>query len=683
MNVTPDPPSHDLVPLSSSELGQLKAVLRAPPLGSGWDPLVGSVAATDERILVSPYPLRETFKAAAAALRVRLYHGATEASPPFEDLPSGTIRGRRALFEGSPSAVRLLLGVPLVGQIVSSWIIDVEIRVADRRDQVLIALRIRTTLPQRIGEGAIAKEFDGLVADFLRLAPTEQVQADPIIGPNEIVPEAFTGSLRDYSRCATLDDVDALRTGDFPLGRYLWPTDPAHGTIPLFLGAPRSAGGSAGEHLLFRNVCVTAPVGAGKLFSILRPWAVAAAAASYSTFVFDPRGDLALDLRQPLLAAGSDVVVFSTRPEQESANWNFLDEVEIEADGRLKNRRSVESILDALLPISVDESRRSETNEFAALLHRGWLGGFVQIARYALGDEADASTLYGMARDEHRLRELLEQVRERWPHDVYERLYYEVIDLFDKFEWGYTAQLRGVANALAPFNHEPLRTRTRAMPGKRNFRIADLFDRPTSFIAAGSLADLDVARRLGSLASSLLLSYVYERRPPAPGQPDTRIPIVLLLNETQLLSTDLTEFLAVGRGFKAGVVTFYHDLDDIRDEAIRREILTNCNTFIALRGIGAGSRRSLMERFPRSQISVSGAAASLAEDTRRQMTSGGSGVEVPVLGDYEIRAMPGPRHVAVVHIQDGTVAGAKPFLVDLTDNGQSSQSEPQTRSSPR
>ena len=36
-------------------------------------------------------------------------------------------------------------------------------------------------------------------------------------------------------------------------------------------------------------------------------------------------------------------------------------------------------------------------------------------------------------------------VRDRWGDTVHERLFYEVNDLFDKFEWGYTAQLRGVA----------------------------------------------------------------------------------------------------------------------------------------------------------------------------------------------------------------------------------------------
>jgi hypothetical protein len=43
-------------------------------------------------------------------------------------------------------------------------------------------------------------------------------------------------------------------------------------------------------------------------------------------------------------------------------------------------------------------------------------------------------------------------------------------------------------------------------------------------------------------------------------------------------------------------------------------------------------------------------------------------VEVPVLGEYEVVAMPGPKHVAVVHIQDGTVPHSKPFLVDLTQS---------------
>jgi len=414
-------------------MGQLSAAVRSSRM-------MQAIVASDERLIVSPYPLRQTFKAVASALRTRLYHGATPAAPPVEDLPSGTLRGRRAFLEGSPSLSRLLMGVPLVGQVLANWIIDVEARVREERGQVLVAFQLRTTLPQSLGQNVTSKEFEGLIADVERLLPTislgAAVVAEPVIGPGEPIPEAFIGALRDYSRCAALDELARLRSGDFPLGRYLWPAEHALGGVPLFLGAPLESDGSPSEHLIFRNVCVTAPVGTGKSTSIFRPWAVAAARAGFSTLVFDPKGDLCQDLRQPIFAAGNRVVIFSTSPEQPSVPWNFMDEVEIDADGRLASRRAIESILDALLP---RESGTSEKDAFASRLFRGWLGGFIAIAKYALGEAADAFVLYQMARDQARLEELLQIVRQRWPAAVHERLYYEVNDLFDKFEWGYTA----------------------------------------------------------------------------------------------------------------------------------------------------------------------------------------------------------------------------------------------------
>jgi hypothetical protein len=653
------------VPLSSHELGEVRAAVRSPRA-------VQAIESRDERVIVSPYPLRQTFKAVASALRTRLYHGTSTAAPPIEDLPSGTLRGRRAFLEGTPSATRLLMGVPLVGQVLANWILDVEVRVTEMHGQVLVGFRLRTTLPQSIGQNVTSREFEGLIADFQRLLPSislgAEVVNDPIIGPGEPTPESFTGTLRDYSRCANVEDVTPLRDGDFPLGRYLWPEQDAHGSVPLYLGAPRDTSGQALEHLIFRNVCVTAPVGMGKTYSIFRPWAVAAARSKFSTLVFDPKGDLTQDLREPVFAAGNRVVIFSTSPEQPSVNWNFLDEVEVDDLGRLKSRRSVEAILDALLP---RESGDSEKEEFAGRLFRGWLGGFIQIAKYALGDAADPFVLYQMARDENRLKELLQMVRDRWPQSIHERLFYEVNDLFDKFEWGYTAQLRGVANALAPFVQDPLRNRTRARPDQRSrkFRITDLDRRPTTLFLSCPLRDLEAAQRVGSVATSLLLSHIYERRPPAGGQPDTRVPLLLLLDETRLLSANLAEFLAVGRGFKAGVVTCYQELDQIRDESQRREILTNSNTLICLRGIGPGSRKALMERLSHATIQVAGVGASVGEEARQQANVNLSRQEVAVLGEYEVRAMPGPKHTALVHVQDGTVADAKPFLVDLTDNG--------------
>ena len=658
---SPGPDNRELLTLSEFELGEIKSSARSPLYRR-------AIEARDERIIQSPYSVRDTFRAAAAALRVRLYHGATSASPIFEDFPSGTVRGRRAFLDGTPSAARLLLGVPFVGQMLSNWIVDAEIRVVEHDDAVLVGVQLRTTLPQSIGGGLTSKEFEGIVADLLRLRPTEeeQVPRDPIVPPGGHPPSDFSGTLRDYSRCASLDELNALGQGELPLGSYLWPVEHARGSVPLFLGAPRGPSGEPGEPLIFRNVCVTAPIGSGKTYSIFRPWAVAAARAGFSTLVFDPKGDLAPVLREPIFAAGSRVVVLATSPEQASVDWNFMDEIDIAPDGRLKSRRAVDAILNALLP---EDDSTSDRNVFAHQLHRGWLGGFIQIAKYALDDAADPAVLYAMAREETRLRELLDIVRERWPLEIHRRLYLEVNDLFDKFEWGYAAQLRGIANALAPFLHEPLRSRTAARPGARRFRITDLDRRPTTLILACSLQDLEIGRRIGSIATALLLSHVYERRPPPPGQPDTRIPLLLLLDETRLLSADVADFLSVGRGFKAGVVTCYQELDQIPDEATRRTILANSATLIALRGVGPGSRKALQERLARATIQIQTDGFNQPEDARRAATRNTTRTEVSVLGEYELIALPGPKHVALVHIQDGTVPAGKPFLVDLTGNG--------------
>jgi hypothetical protein len=145
--------------------------------------------------------------------------------------------------------------------------------------------------------------------------------------------------------------------------------------------------------------------------------------------------------------------------------------------------------------------------------------------------------------------------------------------------------------------------------------------------------------------------------------------MLLLLDETRLLSANVADVLSIGRGFKAGVVTCYQELDQIPDEAMRRTILANSNTLIALRGVGAGSRKAIQDRLAQATVQIQSQGFNQPEDARRAATASRSVQQVSVLGDYEIRTLPGPKHVAVVHIQDGTVAAAKPFLVDLTRNG--------------
>src|SRR6266511_871976 len=225
-------------------------------------------------------------------------------------------------------------------------------------------------------------------------------------------------------------------------------------------------------------------------------------------------------------------------------------------------------------------------------------------------------------------------------------------------------QRSGAVHARATAQPHPRSTRSATVPHHRPRPPPD--DAVPVLSASGSRGG--AARRL----SCHVAAAVAHLRAPAEGQPDTRIPMLLLLDETRLLSANLPEFLAVGRGFKAGVVTCYQELDQIRDESTRREILTNSNTLIALRGMGPGSRKSIAERLARATVQVAGVGSSVGEEARQQANVNVSRQEVAVLGEYEMRAMPGPKHVALVHIQDGTVPDAKPFLVDLTNNGAAS-----------
>src|SRR5438270_11474592 len=196
-----------LLPLSAGELRDIKAVIAVPLYRR-------VIQAQDERIIEAPYPFRETFKSAAAALRVRLYHGPTPATPPVEDFSSGTIRGRRGFLEGTPGLARMFLGFPFVGQLLTNWILDAEVRVLERNGRVLVGIRMHTTLPQWVGNGLVTSELEGILADLHRLQPGSatnvSIPHNPIVGPGIRAPDVFTGTLSDYSRCASLDELDSL-----------------------------------------------------------------------------------------------------------------------------------------------------------------------------------------------------------------------------------------------------------------------------------------------------------------------------------------------------------------------------------------------------------------------------------------------------------------------------------------
>jgi len=306
--------SIEILRLSPAELTEIQAAVQSPLHRQ-------ILEAREERLVISPYPLRQSFRAVASALRTRLYHGTGPASPPVEDFPSGTLRGRRCVPRRHAERDAVTHGVHSLGRCSVAGS-STSRCVCRARENVMVALRLRTThrnagtVPSRHASStAWSRIFSGSCQPS-RLA--HSACKTRLLDPDSRCRRRFTGTLRDYGRCATSPSLTYCAMETSQIGRYLWPADDARGNAPLFLGAPRDAAGQPTEHLIFRNVCVTAPVGTGKTTSIFRPWAVAAARAGFSTLLFDAKGDLAQDLREPIFAAGSRVVIFSTSPEQRS-----------------------------------------------------------------------------------------------------------------------------------------------------------------------------------------------------------------------------------------------------------------------------------------------------------------------------------------------------------------------------
>jgi hypothetical protein len=97
--------------------------------------------------------------------------------------------------------------------------------------------------------------------------------------------ESFTG------RCAiTVGAPRSARLAPLhqviPLGG-MWPGRDVARQRPV-PGHAADASSRSKEHLIFRNVCVTAPVGMSKSCSIFRPWSIAAARAVLD-LDFDPK----------------------------------------------------------------------------------------------------------------------------------------------------------------------------------------------------------------------------------------------------------------------------------------------------------------------------------------------------------------------------------------------------------
>jgi hypothetical protein len=195
---------------------------------------------------------------------------------------------------------------------------------------------------------------------LLVMVPTvpDGVIRNPVLPPG--VPpleKAYEGELRDYSGCATPDEVADLGQGVLPLGCYAfgWPggvpaergerrrsqepqPDDVYYGPQLYLARDRT--NSWMEH---KGILVCAPQNTGKT-SLIARWAEAANQAGYNIFLVDVKGNLRTKFARPLRG---QVFTFSTDRSEASDRINFLDGLDATTP---EGTERIQALVTALLP---------------------------------------------------------------------------------------------------------------------------------------------------------------------------------------------------------------------------------------------------------------------------------------------------------------------------------------------
>lgn len=537
-------------------------------------------------------------------------------------------------------------------------------------------------LMERLGE---------VLADWARrraageAADDDAPPRDPTVGPGQVFDGLFTGNLRDYSACATLDELGHLRTGVLPLGRYAFERRPGaveHGP-PLYLGPSRS--GAPLEH---NGVLICAPQNSGKTKLIVR-WAEAANRAGYSLLLVDVKGNLHAKLAGRLRGA---VYHLSTDARVEGDRLNPLGGLSVRSP---EDTERIQSLVAALLPDRKrDRDRRTDEDDFHSRNRTVWLTALVHILKLRelyyprrIVDEAgrprsvDLGDLYELAVDEGLLQSTLGELargeealvrHERvlphcgvgyWAREIVQLLHpdWAPPDLAGSLprgqrshEHGFRDYTQSIVQAIEPFSrHGTLHRKVRDTGPGRLFALDDLGrgDEPVTIILAAREQDLEKAETLLALCVARLEHLLFDRMSPSRG-PGPLNPVLLLLDETRRIRAfEPNRYITFAREAQAGCVVVYQSLEQIGDEHAVYEVLENVGVQVYLGSLVGKTAQRFIETLPRrSRAAVSEQFSFGAEGRERTITRGRELVEL--LTPNELYQLPAGEWPALVYLND-------------------------------
>ena len=569
----------------------------------------------------------------------------------------------------------------------------------------------------------VAREFQrSLQYAYDLLAPPPPPVS--LVRPGQPFDGRISAATRDYSECATSEEVADLNKGTLPLGVHAFGDDPEGPPIfssaappvwygkPLFLGHYRT-----GKPMLYNGVLICAPQNSGKTV-LIKGWAKAANRAGYNILLVDVKGNLHQDLRQ----AGwrGRLYVLSTDPEDtRSDRINFLAGYISQEHGITASATDrIKQLATALLP-SEGWTGQGGEGEFFYRNRVIWLNAFIHIllldqiyhkwkfknccgigpacrthgekkgrnicALQICARTCDLSDLYELVTDEKLLYRTIRQIRiaeelargkECRPIDPgIEYWMRELALLIDRAEFpeqgnrpakeSYQQFTAGLKQALEPFaRHGTLNRRICDEGPGQLFRLEDLGadngPEPVTIIVAARQQDHVNAETVLALTMARLQQLLFDRMPI-----ENPRPIILLLDETRRIrGFKANEYITFAREAKAGCILAYQSLDQMGEERQISEILENVGTQIYLGSLVGNTAKYFMDILPqryRTKIEQSIQTSASGLNKTEQISM----ELLPMLNSGELFRLPGGRKPALVYINDQP--RRKPILVDLYD----------------
>jgi type IV secretory pathway TraG/TraD family ATPase VirD4 len=472
-----------------------------------------------------------------------------------------------------------------------------------------------------------------------------------VLGPKDKSPRPDKyRDYMDYRGVAEEKEVQQLSQGAVSLGRYLHPNK--RQGQELFLSAD----------ILKRHCAVIGKTGAGKTEGVIVPWAIGLMKNGHSVVTVDVVGNLTNRLSNEAKRLGCRVWYWDHGDPTSSDSWNWLDAIQLSDD------RSIESAITSILghPIPNDPHKFFYDRDVC------WLRALIPIVKMVYSYNAKPRHLLRLIAFQDELRNVFRQYPQVRNYDI---------DLADFLQFSvdeHSKAVRGLLNALSVFKISSVMQVTE----RSDFALSDIDSRPTLLVIRHEMGN-PKSSQLTSLILDQLFGHVYNRNA---GKASKKIPLNFIIDEAPQLKEHIKyeQVLAVARNANVGICLAAQDVTQFGDERKTAEILSNCNTLIATKGVSPQVAEYLSKQMGKrreQQVRIN-QQRTLADDFRDidsgksffgvvldSMFSSGTGVdtvEVPVLGDREIMHPPVGLYPAVVLASPVT---SKPFMVELDTAG--------------